>query len=183
MNKKKIIVVGEPPLLAKLIMTPSFEHKDIFCLDDIRGSLPVLLPPEVIMAQINTEINIAEIINPIPGLLLNDHVGTCCASPPEINIDDMIKTFKDLAFEIKPKKLVACDDFSFQVKFPRSKKKRIRKKWAKRPGNYSDDISFGFGNNMVGHSRLRDQFTRYMEFTTRQVVKEGFGFPGYGRFL
>ena len=182
MNKKKIIVVGEPPLLTRLIMTPGFEHKDIFYLDDIKGSLPVLLPPESIMAQINTEINMAKIINPIPNLLLDANTGTCCASPSQFNVDDMIRSLKDLAFEIKPQKLVACDDLNIQVRFPRSKKKRIRKKWAKRPENYAD-VCFGFGNNMVGHSRLKDQFIKYMEFATKQVVKEGFGFPGYGRFL
>jgi hypothetical protein len=169
MNKKKIIVVGEPPMLTQLIMTPGFEYKDIFCLDDIRGSLPILLPPEI---------NMNEITRPF----VYDQAGTCCAAIPEVNINEMIETFKDLSLDLNPKNLVARDAFSFQVKFPRSKKNRVRKKWAKRPENYSDDISFGFGNNIVGHSRLINQFTRYMEFTTKQAVKEGFGFPGYGLF-
>ncbi|MCK5610597.1 hypothetical protein KAR91_52480 [Candidatus Pacearchaeota archaeon] len=142
MNKKKILVAWEPPILPQLLMTPGLGHKGLLCLDDLRGSLPVLFPPEINMARINT--------------------------------DDMIKTFKDIVLEIKPLKLIPCDDFSFQVKFPRSKKKRIRKKWAKRPENYSD---------MMAPRRMIDQLTRCTEYVTKNILKEGFGFPCYKRFL
>jgi hypothetical protein len=174
MNKKKIIVVGEPPILPQLLMTPGVGHKGLLCLDDLRGSLPSLLLPEINMSRINTEINIAEIINSMPDLLLDAHVGTCCASPPELNVDDMIKTFKSLTLEINQKKLIATDAFSFQVKFPRSKKKRVRKKWAKRPENYSD---------MIAPRRMIDQLARCTEYVTKNILKEGFGFPGYKKFL
>lgn len=182
MNKKKIIVVGEPPILPQLLMTPGVGHKGLLCLGDLRGSLPVLLPPERIMAQINTEINIAEIINPIPNLLLDADSGTCCASPSKFNVDDMIKTFKNLAFEIKPQKLVACDDLNIQIRFPRSKKKRVRKKWARQAKNYAD-ACFGFGNDIAASHPLIDRMTRSIEFYTKRAVKEGISFPGFGRFL
>lgn len=41
-----------------------------------------------------------------------------------------------------------------QVRFPKSKKKRMRKKWAKNPKNHdwtADEHVYIFGNNIIAH--------------------------------
>lgn len=105
MDKKRILLIEPGPLMPLLIAELKVRDFDLIYIDAVTRLLP--------------------------GLLAEPFSGACCASTPEINVAEMIKSFKNLALEIKPQKLVAC-----QVRFPRSKKKRIRKKWARRAKNY-----------------------------------------------
>jgi len=51
-----------------------------------------------------------------------------------------------------------------QVKFPRSKKRRVRKKWAKQPKNLrSFETVYQVGNRLVMTSKLCEEFRRLAE--------------------
>ena len=60
-----------------------------------------------------------------------------------------------------------------QVRFPRSKKKRMRKKWAKNPRNFTNKPSNEFlvsGDMIVGHPALVAELRRQMKDRSQSLV-------------
>ena len=85
-----------------------------------------------------------------------------------------LSTFAGLGLEIIVSKHLLDNVELVQVRFPRSKKRRIRKKWAKRRENYEErrtELAFRMGNQLLVSQRtydaLKEQTLDVRQDTTR----------------
>lgn len=73
-----------------------------------------------------------------------------------------------------------------QVRFPRTKKRRIRRKWAKRPENYKEfplKTVYQVGNDLIMHPAMFAELQKQAEFKSAQATDPFDRSPGPWAFV
>lgn len=78
-------------------------------------------------------------------------------------LDNAIKNLR-YNFDVAAAKIVSSNHLTKQFRFPRSKKRRIRKKWAKNPANYKprQDVLFDQQRGVIyAHPTIAKQLEKF----------------------